>query len=147
MTRPEKVSSKAMRIHPVEFRRYRVHATIDAAFREGDGDLHVVIHDRANDGTTAEADTMIAEFPDATCAPQQASTYADVMGKARDAFKNLGQTLHRLSGQLRLAPAAAPARDDHGHGLLGREARQPADGPRPERPGDSPGAEVHPGDV
>src|SRR6266540_6190122 len=64
-TRPEKVSSKAMRIHPVEFRRYRVHATIDAAFREGDGDLHVVIHDRANDGTTAEADTIIAESPDA----------------------------------------------------------------------------------
>jgi hypothetical protein len=49
----------------------------------------VVIHDRANDGTSAEADTMIAEFPDATCAPQQASTYAVAMGKARDAFKAL----------------------------------------------------------
>jgi len=88
-TRPENVSSIPTRIRPVEFRRFRVHATIDEAFREGDGDLHVVIHDRANDGTSAAANTMIAEFPDATCEPQKASTYADAMGKARDAFKAL----------------------------------------------------------
>lgn len=87
-TRPAKVSAKVGRIHPVEFRRYRVQATIDQAFREDDGDLHVVIHDRANDGQAAAADTMIAEFPNPLCEPQKSSAYVQLMSKARDNFVN-----------------------------------------------------------
>jgi hypothetical protein len=85
-TRPEKVSAKVGRISPVEFRRYRVHATLREAFREGDGDLHVVIADPHHDGEFDPEHTMIIEFPDASCEPQNGSTYVDAMGNARSAF-------------------------------------------------------------
>jgi hypothetical protein len=49
-TRPDKVSAKVGRIARVEFRRYRVRITLHQAFREDDGDLHVIIHDPHHDG-------------------------------------------------------------------------------------------------
>jgi hypothetical protein len=44
------VSAKVGRIARVEFRRYRVRITLHQAFREDDGDLHVIIHDPHHDG-------------------------------------------------------------------------------------------------
>lgn len=85
-TRPAKVSAKGERIHPVEFRRYRVHATLRKALKEDDGDLHVVIHDPEHDGENDPSQTMIAEFPDTSCEPQKSSAYAPQMEKARAAF-------------------------------------------------------------
>jgi hypothetical protein len=85
-TRPAKVSAKVGRIRPVEVRRYRVHATLRKAFREDDGDLHVVVHDPHHDAEAEPEHTMIIEFPDTSCEPQQSSSYAPQMGKARAAF-------------------------------------------------------------
>jgi hypothetical protein len=88
-TRPEKVSAQVGRIRPVEFRRFRVHASFEAAFREGDGDLHVVIHDPLHDGEPEELHSMIIEFPNPSCEPQNSSAYVTLMTKARDNFVNL----------------------------------------------------------
>jgi hypothetical protein len=85
-TRPDKVSSKGTRIRPVEFRRYRVHASLRKAIREDDGDLHVVISDPSHDGEADPQETMIIEFPDTTCAPQSSSAYAPQMAAARASF-------------------------------------------------------------
>jgi hypothetical protein len=85
-TRPAKVSASVGRIHSVEFRRYRVHATLRKALREDDGDLHVVIHDPDHDGESDPSHTMIVEFPDTSCEPQKSSAYAPQMEKARAAF-------------------------------------------------------------
>lgn len=85
-TRPEKVSSKGTRISPVEFRRYRVHASLRKAIREDDGDFHVVISDPSHDGEADPQETMIIEFPDTTCEPQSSSAYTPEMTAARSAF-------------------------------------------------------------
>jgi len=82
-TRPEKVSSNGTRIKPVEFRRYRIHATLRKALREDDGDLHVVIADPSHDAEADPTETMIIEFPDTACEPQKSSSYAPQMGAAR----------------------------------------------------------------
>jgi hypothetical protein len=85
-TRPEKVSSKVNRIAPLEFRRLRIHATLRKAIREDDGDLHVVIADPAHDAEADPEQTLIIEFPDASCEPQKSSSYATQMASAREAF-------------------------------------------------------------
>jgi hypothetical protein len=85
-TRPAKVSDKVGRIRPVEFRRYRVHATLRTAFREDDGDLHVVVHDPDHDAESDPSHTMIVEFPDTSCEPQKSSAYAPQMEEARADF-------------------------------------------------------------
>jgi hypothetical protein len=94
-TRPAKVSSKGTRIKPVEFRRYRVHATLRKALREDDGDLHVVIADPSHDPEADPTETMIIEFPDTVCEPQKSSSYASQMGAARAALVAL---LKRCTG-------------------------------------------------
>jgi len=85
-TRPDKVSAKVGRIARVEFRRYRVRITLHQAFREDDGDLHVIIHDPHHDGEADPAHTMIIEFPNTNCEPQKSSTYAPLLQEAREKF-------------------------------------------------------------
>ena len=83
-TRPDKVSDKVNRIAPFELKRYRIQATLRMAFREGDGDYHVVIADPAHDAETDPTETMIIEFPDTTCKPQSSSAYVGQMASARE---------------------------------------------------------------
>jgi hypothetical protein len=85
-TRPAQVSAIVGRIKRVEFRRYRLRITLHEAFREDDGDLHVVIHDPNYDGQLDPEQTMIMEFPNADCEPQNKSAYAPRMATARAKF-------------------------------------------------------------
>jgi hypothetical protein len=79
-SRPEKVSSRVGRIRPVEFRVYRLRATLHEAKLEPDDDIHLVIHDENPE------DTMIIEFPDTRCTAAMLSTKSQQMAEAREDF-------------------------------------------------------------
>lgn len=57
-----KKSSATLRIHPIEKKTFKVHATLEGYKREGDQDFHIVISD-LNDPSK----TMIVEVPDQDC--------------------------------------------------------------------------------
>jgi hypothetical protein len=107
-TRPAKVSAEGGRIKPVEFRRYRVHATLRKAIREDDGDLHVVISDPHHDAEADPEHTMIIEFPDTTCEPQNSSDFAPQMEKARAAFVALVKRCTNYTGKFSASSSCTP---------------------------------------
>jgi hypothetical protein len=96
-SRPGSTRSAAAAFCPGKF-RWAVKTMEDKLKPDEDGDIHLVIADPAT------GETMIAEFPDTTCAPASTSPKKTQMTKARNAFaaacKGLPPTGHfeRLQG-------------------------------------------------
>jgi hypothetical protein len=74
-----KQSSLTMRIHPLEKKTLRVHATLEGFKREADQDFHIVISD-PNDPSK----TMIAEIPDQDCSGACTATQKHDFQATRD---------------------------------------------------------------
>jgi hypothetical protein len=131
------------RIAPVEFRRYRVLATVQEAFREGDGDIHVVIHDPHHDGEFDPAHTMIAEFPDTTCSPQRFSGAVVAMRNARKASRALVRRCTGYTGNFGSHRILHVKAYISGIGFWDVKHGNPQKGARTERSRAAPGAESH----
>ena len=74
-----KQSSATMRIHPLEKKTLRVHATLEGFKRESDQDFHIVISDPDD-----PSKTMIAEIPDQDCSGACTATQKHDFQATRD---------------------------------------------------------------
>jgi hypothetical protein len=72
------------RVPGAEFRTYRIHATLIAAKREADHDVHLVVADPSN-----VRRTMIVELPDVACRGPASSGKKAQMQAARRAFERV----------------------------------------------------------